>query len=79
VRFFRIWTVRGFIEKKMSTTRELLALQSRIRRLQKEIEPPTLRMVQVYDHSKPEAAVSDFTMALVIEDRLEWTKKDAPE
>ena len=63
----------------MSMTRELYALQGRINRLQKEFEPPTLRMVQVYDQTMPEAAVNEFTMAWTIEVKPEWTKKDAPD
>ena len=63
----------------MSKTRELFALEGRIKRLQKAIEPPTLRMVQVYDQTMPEAAVNEFTMAWTIEVKPEWTKKDAPE
>jgi hypothetical protein len=62
----------------MSKTRELFALEGRIKRLQKAIEPPTLRMVQVYDQTMSEASVNEFTLAFIIEDRPEWTKKDAP-
>ena len=63
----------------MSLTRELFALQGRIRRLQKEFEPPTLRIVQVYNQTMPEVKVNEFTMAWTVEDKLEWTKKDAPD
>ena len=63
----------------MSMTRELFALEGRIKRLQKAIEPPTLRMVQVYDQTMPEVAVNEFTMAWTIEVKPEWTKKDAPD
>ena len=53
----------------MSMTRELFALEGRIKRLQKAIEPPTLRMVQVYDQTMSEASVNEFTLAFIIEDR----------
>jgi hypothetical protein len=46
----------------MSMTRELFALEGRIKRLQ----------------NMSEASVNEFTLAFIIEDRPEWTKKDAP-
>ncbi len=61
----------------MSQYRGLMALQRQVDRLQRVKQPPTLRMVRIFDESRPEESIGEYTLTYKIESPLDWDKKDA--
>ena len=61
----------------MSQYRDLMALQRQVDRLQRVKKPPTLRMVRIFDESRPEEPIGEFTLAYNIEPPLDWRQKTA--
>ena len=61
----------------MSQYRDLMALQRQVDRLQRVKKPPTLRMVRIFDDSRPEEPIGEFDLTYKIEPPLDWHKKDA--
>ena len=61
----------------MSQYRDLMALQRQVDRLQRVKKPPTLRMVRIFDDSRPEEPIGEYTLTYKIEPPLDWHKKDA--
>ncbi len=64
-------------EKTMSQYRDLMALQHQVDRLQRVKQPPALRMVRIFDESRPEQPIGEYTLAYKIEPPLDWHKKDS--
>jgi len=60
----------------MSQYRDLMALQRQVDRLQRVKKPPTLRMVRIFDESRPEEPIK-YTLTYTIEPPLDWHKKTA--
>ena len=59
----------------MSQYRDLMALQRQVDRLQRVKKPPTLRMVRIFDESRPEEPIGEYTLTYKIEPPLDWHKK----
>ena len=59
----------------MSQYRDLMALQRQVDRLQRVKKPPTLRMVRMFDESRPEEPIGEYTLIYRIEPPLDWHKK----
>ena len=56
----------------MSQYRDLRALQRQVDRLQRDKQPPTLRMVRIFDDSGPEEPIGEYTLYYRIEPPLDW-------
>ena len=56
----------------MSQYRDLMALQRQVDRLQRDKQPPTLRMVRIFDDSGPEEPIGEYTLYYRIEPPLDW-------
>ena len=63
----------------MSQYRDLMALQRQVDSLQRVKQPPTLRMVRIFDESRPEEPIGEYMLSYRIETPLDWHKKDAPD
>ena len=61
-------------EKTMSQYRDLMALQRQVDRLQRVKKPPTLRMVRIFDESRLEEPIGEYTLTYKIEPPLDWHK-----
>ena len=61
----------------MSQYRDLMALQRQVDRLQRVKKPPTLRMVRIFDDSRPEEPIGEYTLTYRIEPPLDWRQKTA--
>ena len=61
----------------MSQYRDLMALQRHVDRLQRVKNPPTLRMVRIFDESRPEEPIGEYTLTYKIESPLDWRQKTA--
>lgn len=61
----------------MSQYRDLMALQRQVDRLQRVKQPPTLRMVRIFDESHPEEPIDEYTLTYKTEPPLDWHKKTA--
>jgi len=61
----------------MSQYRDLMALQRQVDRLQRVKKPPTLRMVRIFDESRPEEPIGEYTLTYKIGPSLDWHKKYA--
>ena len=61
----------------MSQYRDLMALQRQVDRLQRVKQPPTLRMVRIFDESRPEEPIGEYTLTYRIESPLDWRQKTA--
>ena len=61
----------------MSQYRDLIALQRQVDRLQRVKKPPTLRMVRIFDESRPEEPIGEYTLTYRIESPLDWRQKTA--
>ena len=59
----------------MSQYRDLMALQHQVDRLQRDKQPPTLRMVRIFDESRPEEPIGEYILTYKIEPPLDWHKK----
>ena len=59
----------------MSQYRDLMALQRQVDRLQRVKKPPTLRMVRIFDESRPEEPIGEYTLTYKIELPLDWRQK----
>ena len=66
-------------EKTMSKYRDLMSLQRQVDRLQRVNQPPNLRMVCIFDESRPEEPIGEYMLSYRIEPPLDWHKKDAPD
>ena len=51
-----------FTEKTMSQYRDLMELQRQVDRLRRVKRPPTLRMVRIFDESRPEEPIDEYTL-----------------
>ena len=58
----------------MSKYRDLMALQRQVDRLQRDKQPPTLRMVRIFDESPPVEPIGEYTLTYKIELPLDWHK-----
>ena len=58
----------------MSQYRDLMALQRQVDRLQRVKKPPTLRMVRIFDESRLEEPIGEYTLTYKIEPPLDWHK-----
>ena len=58
----------------MSQYRDLMALQRQVDRLLRVKKPPTLRMVRIFDESRPEEPIGEYTLKYKIEPPLDWHK-----
>ena len=61
----------------MSQYRDLMALQRQVDRIQRGKKPPTLRMVRIFDESRPEEPIGEYTLTYKIESPLDWRQKTA--
>ncbi|WP_250396505.1 hypothetical protein [Synechococcus sp. MU1651] len=52
-----------------------MALQRHVDRLQRVKKPPTLRMVRIFDESRPEEPIGEYTLTYKIESPLDWRQK----
>ena len=59
----------------MSQYRDLMALQRQVARHQRVKKPPTLRMVRIFDESRPEEPIGEYSLTYRIEPPLDWYKK----
>ena len=59
----------------MSHYRNVMALKRQVGRLQRDKQPPTLRMVRIFDESRPEEPIGEYTLTYKIEPPLDWQKK----
>ena len=59
----------------MSQYRDLMALQRQVDRLQRVKKS----MVRIFDDSRPEEPIGEYTLTYKIEPPLDWHKKDAPD
>ena len=59
----------------MSQYRDLMALQRQVDRLQRVKKS----MVRIFDDSRPEKPIGEYTLTYKIEPPLDWHKKDAPD
>ena len=61
----------------MSQYRDLMALQRQVDRLPRVKKSPTLRMVRIFEESRPEEPIGEYTLTYRIEPPLDWYKKTA--